>query len=73
LISKHKTQFANFKIVEQKLNSLESDAAETVNDEQVSVPQNFFLVFVTDTGAKKLTCLSQTSLEVSLILDLPRK
>jgi hypothetical protein len=38
LISKHKTQFANFKILEQKLNSLESDAAEMANDSQKSEP-----------------------------------
>lgn len=38
LISKHKTQFANFKNVEQKLNSLESDADEMVNDAQKKEP-----------------------------------
>ena len=38
LISKHKTQFANFKTLEQKLNSLESDAAEMANDRQKKEP-----------------------------------
>lgn len=38
LISKHKTQFANFKIVEQKLTSLESDSAEMVIDNQKKDP-----------------------------------
>jgi hypothetical protein len=38
LISKHKTLYANFKILEQKLNSLESDAAEMVSDHQKKEP-----------------------------------